>query len=417
MSQTSFTFDDALGTPQYPPGLQLGIFIFTTQDGRWHVRWNGNEKGQRPIRYYYLWSGDIRAARIKNITTFRFEPNQPDTYTYTAGQQAQDDVLSFSGVVYWDEDGLDFDIEGDEIHFSLAGTIKDQPQVFLHPGLVFVGPNQHNPSATDFVITRSAPPPTPAPGLYWSNTGPANLQSALLTDVPQPATLLEMTYTAYGLALDSAAGKLYWGDSNKTINTANLDGSGLTTLVSGLAFLPYGLALDLAHNLAYCADSHGGNIYAVDLGSGQATLLISKLASPVDVALDLAASKLYWVEYNGNSLGCANLDGTDSASLLTGLNYPQALAVDPVNGLVYVADKNSIQRMNMDGSDSALVASLPDALGNMLSRRLALDVPAGQLYYTDRAAFVIQRIAANASNGVPETVLSSLSSPALLAVG
>jgi hypothetical protein len=414
MAQESFTFAEIEGQPSYRIGLDLGIFIFTTPDGRWHVRWNGNEKGQRPIRFFYLWGGDITATHIINVSSYKFDQGQPDNFSMS--HQSDSDTLNFNGVVFSDEDGLDFDIDADEVHFALTGQIKDQNNAFLHPGLIFMGPNKLNPTANSFVVTRNAPPPPSAtPTLFWTDSGPADIQNATLTDSPAAASLISMPYTAYGFALDPVGRKMYWSDSGKTISVANLDGTDTSVLVSGLGFVPYGLALDMNHNLAYCADQHGGVIYSVDLSSGQATAVVSGLSGPVDLALDLAASKIYWVEYNGSSVGCAGLDGSGLAHPLTGLTFPQGITLDTANGLLYGADKTSIWRANLDGSNIAMVASLPDALGNMLSRRVVLDTTASMLYWTDRGTFVIQKIDATATNGSPQTVLSSLPSPALLA--
>jgi DNA-binding beta-propeller fold protein YncE len=225
-----------------------------------------------------------------------------------------------------------------------------------------------------------------------------------------------MEYTSYALALDPAGQKIYWGDSGASLSTANLDGSNVSTLLTGMSFVAYGLGLDLTNNLAYCADQRGGKIWRVDLGSGQADALVSGLSSPVDVALDLVHGKIYWVEYGSTgSLGCANLDGSGLSHPVSELTYPQGIALDGANGIIYWAEKTAIQRANIDGSNVVLIASLPDALGNMLSRRMAVDTTAAKLYWTDRGTMLIQRIDTNAVNGTPETVLDQLSSPALLA--
>lgn len=412
MAQTSFTFADITGTPQYSIGLELGIFIFITQDGRWHVRWNGNEKGVWPITFFYLWGGDITAPTIKNISAYKFDVGQPDNFS--TRRQLGSDILNFNGVVFSDEDGLDFDVEGDQVHFTLTGTIKDHTDVFLRTNLIFMGPNKINPTATDFVVNRNAPPPVQTPTLLWTDSGPSDIQSAVLSATPVPTPLLTTQYTAYGFAVDQVGQKLYWSDSGKNIYTANLDGTNVSTLVANMSFAAYGLALDFTNNLAFCADQRGGVLYRVDLGSGQVDAIVSGLLGPVDVALDLAGSKVYWVEYNGGSIGCANTDGSGVSHPVTGLNFPQGITLDTVNGIIYWADKTSIQRANIDGSNIVLMSNPNGTPTNMLSRRVALDPTASNIYWTNRSEFVIQRIGLSAVAGTPETVLSNLSSPALL---
>ena len=59
-----------------------------------------------------------------------------------------------------------------------------------------------------------------------------------------------------GIALDVAAGKMYWTDAGTDkIQRANLDGSVVEDLVtSGLRILPAGIALDVAAGKMYWTD-------------------------------------------------------------------------------------------------------------------------------------------------------------------
>ena len=51
-------------------------------------------------------------------------------------------------------------------------------------------------------------------------------------------------------------GKIYWSDfSTKKIQSANLDGNGVTDLVSGLTYPKGDLAIDLQNNKLYWIDS------------------------------------------------------------------------------------------------------------------------------------------------------------------
>ncbi len=261
----------------------------------------------------------------------------------------------------------------------------------------------------------SVPPPTQSWSLFWADSGPADIQTALLSGTPSPTVLISMTYTSYGLAIDPSSLKIYWSSSDGSINIANTDGTHTAALVSGLSFTGYGLGLDLANNLAYCAEPLAGKIWQIDLGNGQTNELISGLSTPVDVALDLANGKIYWVEYNGGDIGCANLDGTGGVTYpVSGLTLPQGIALDADNGVLYWAEKTAIKRANTDGSNVTQIVSLPNALGNSLSRRVALDPAAGKVYWTDRDAMVIQRANMGDVNATPETVLDNLASPTLI---
>src|SRR5947209_6377806 len=73
---------------------------------------------------------------------------------------------------------------------------------------------------------------------------------------------------------------IYWSSLNGgDIRRANLDGSGQTTLVSGLSG-PLGPALDIAGGQMYWSDNYSGDIRRANLdGSGQA-ILLTALTSP-----------------------------------------------------------------------------------------------------------------------------------------
>src|SRR6478609_2454755 len=70
------------------------------------------------------------------------------------------------------------------------------------------------------------------------------------------------------------AAAIYWADfDGGTIRTANLDGTGKRTLITGQNG-PVGPTLDLAGGKMYWGDTGGGDIRRANLdGSGQTTLL------------------------------------------------------------------------------------------------------------------------------------------------
>src|ERR1700729_3172043 len=77
-----------------------------------------------------------------------------------------------------------------------------------------------------------------------------------------------------GVAIDSAAGKIYWADASGAIRVANLDGTGARNLYTG-ENTPSGVAIDPAAGLIYWADavSGSGAIRVGNLdGSGARTL-------------------------------------------------------------------------------------------------------------------------------------------------
>ena len=221
--------------------------------------------------------------------------------------------------------------------------------------------------------------------IYWSDyRDPGAIHQANL-DGTGVRTLVSGMSQPTGPTLDIAGGQMYWGNFGGTdIRRSNIDGTGQTILVGGLsgACPP---ALDLVNGKMYWADGPSGpagDIRMANLdGTGQITL-ISGLYSPRTPALDVTNGVMYWADRNGGTVERANLDGTGRTTLVKGLSGPQFVALDLVDGKMYWANSeaNTIMRANLDGSDpAALVGNLRTPVG------LALNLRDGLMYWTESA--------------------------------
>jgi DNA-binding beta-propeller fold protein YncE len=81
---------------------------------------------------------------------------------------------------------------------------------------------------------------------------------------------------------------------------------------------PCGVALDPAAGKVYWTNFFSGEIRVANLdASGTASSLFTEASEHVcGVALDRAAGKIYWANYSANSIRVANLDGTGGAATL-----------------------------------------------------------------------------------------------------
>src|SRR5205085_9395221 len=152
----------------------------------------------------------------------------------------------------------------------------------------------------------------------------------------------------YGIALDPAAGRVYWANAPTgvpRISFSTLNGTGLHDLNTTGAVLqdPHGLAIDKPGGRLYWVNSTGDSIYSARLdGSGQGRKLTtagSVVQHPHGVAIDAAARRLYWtnppttVSPSPPALASVRLDGSGASSIPTGTatkDFPTGLAVDPV---------------------------------------------------------------------------------------
>ena len=247
------------------------------------------------------------------------------------------------------------------------------------------------------------------PKMYWARYVTGNIQRANL-DGSGMEDLVTGLSNPLSLALDVFAGKVYWTDDDYgKIQRANLDGSGVEDLISGLS-LPGALALDVASGKMYWADRGTDKIQRANLdGSGVEDLVTSGLDALFGLALDVPAGKMYWPNNDYGTIQRANLDGSGIEDLATELSNPAGLALDVAAGKMYWADADKIQRANLDGSG---VEDLVTGLSNPFS--VALDIAEGKVYWTDLDTDKIQR--ANLDGSGVEDLVTGLSVPVGIAV-
>ena len=181
-------------------------------------------------------------------------------------------------------------------------------------------------------------------------------------------------------------GKMYWTDfGGSPVNSANLDGTDRQVLISGSFSNAFGIDLDLANGKMYLVDTGGFGVGSVPSisranldGSGLESLITG--GRPTGISLDLANGKMYWTDYAGSvNVFSANLDGSDVQAVLSaGLHKPYDIALDPDAGKMYLTDWGgdgtpaSVSRANLDGSSFEL---LNTAVGAPTKIALYLPIP------------------------------------------
>ena len=213
-----------------------------------------------------------------------------------------------------------------------------------------------------------------------------------------------------GIAIDPAAGKIYWADTTSgAIRVANLDGSGAQNLYTSQS-RPSGVAIDPAAGRIYWADAVSGTgaIRVGNLdGSGSPQNLFSNESYPVGVTIDPAAGKIYWGTYEGFRIRVGNLDGTGARDLFSSTEYyPTGIVVDDAAGKIYWADEfqGLIRVGNLDGTGATNLFATDGGTGQIGG--LALDPGTGKLYWGDAQTQTIE--VANADGtGTPQSLFST----------
>ncbi|HEU5103883.1 MAG TPA: PxKF domain-containing protein [Roseiflexaceae bacterium] len=243
--------------------------------------------------------------------------------------------------------------------------------------------------------------------MYWTDLGPpkisrANLDGSAVEDVA--------TDPSGSLALDVAGGKLYWtlaGDDGK-VRRANLDGSGVEDLVTGL-YRPNGIALDLAAGKMYYVTDNGHTIQRADLSGANAATVLASLSEARHLALDTVNGKLYWSDAAQDAVSRANLNGTGTEVLVSSQTGPYGIALDVPNNSMYWTDtsEGTIQRAALDGSGVVALVS-----GRPIGPGIALDVVAGKMYWVTLEGTGLSKIQrANLDGSGVEDLVTGLSVP------
>ena len=209
-------------------------------------------------------------------------------------------------------------------------------------------------------------------------------------------------------------GRLFFLDlAGGRVLTANSDGTGLTTLVEEGRKLPDGLAIDIAAGHLYWTNMgnpkvNDGSILRSDLDGVNMRTIVppGDTFTPKQVQIEKSTGKLYWCDREGMRVMRSNLDGSSIETLVdTSRGDPRpgadptkwcvGIAVDIERGKFYWTQKGgdnagqgSIRRASITMPQGQTASSRGDIelLYDGLPEPIDLDIDAGarMLYWTDR---------------------------------
>ena len=194
-----------------------------------------------------------------------------------------------------------------------------------------------------------------------------------------------------GVAIDPAAGRIYWAnEADDTIRAAALGGGGgvPSSLYQGTArgvSSPGGVAIDPAAARIYWANGGDDTIRAAPLSGGGNPVALygpgNGVSGPYGLAIDLTAGRIYWANVHDNTIRGAPLAGGGSVDTLygpaEGVNAPYAVAIDPADAISIVRAPPS----------SALARWVTSAIGAIVGVLQSLERPdrttIGRIYWTN----------------------------------
>jgi Domain of unknown function (DUF5050) len=176
---------------------------------------------------------------------------------------------------------------------------------------------------------------------------------------------------AYGVAVGN--GRIYWSDG-QAIMAANLDGSDVTSVIAGVGAAT--IAVDGTH--IYWAvygpsSSADGSIMQANLDGTGVTTLLTDQTSPIHEGIAVTNGRIYWSDTAfGGRLMAANLDGTGVTTLVSGVQLgPYGVAADSSH--LYWTEKGPyIKEANLDGTGVTTLFSGAQ-VGNGYSTGIAVD--------------------------------------------
>jgi hypothetical protein len=260
--------------------------------------------------------------------------------------------------------------------------------------------------------------PATAQPIYY-NTSSASQSLNTLDSVTANGSGNTTLFTASGsvlrctaMAVDSLSGKLFFLDgASNSLWSANLDGSDLTLVKSGLTGYPTDLALDVLNQKIYFTTSstvQGNNtVQVVDYTGASNAMLFTATGSSGNgvsrctaIAVDTLNSKIFIADAGAQKIWSMNLAGSGLSEVAaTAGAFPTDLALDPAHQQVYftasstVPAGNLVQRVNYNGS--GLTTLLTASGGVQRCTALDLDLADSLIYLSDAGANTLWRIPLN----------------------
>ena len=344
------------------------IFRVRTGQGRLSERGNGravavqtDSSGYARATYTPISASSTVEAEARGVT-------RRVTFTITASGGS-------AGPVSRDADGTP---SGDISPVVHVGAAQRPPMLWVDGGAIYAlvgaSPERFAPSvdnALNLTVGGGKVYWTEKTGESGGTINSANVDGSGVTE------LASIFATPMGIAVDVTNSKLYWTNSAGRIQSANLDGSRITNVIPGGLETPMDLAL--AGGNAYW--TQGGNVRFVNL---RGTKQIRNVSTGTDAAgsLVIGGGKVYWTEKTGESGGTvnsANLNGTGATPLASILAAPIGIALDGSRSKLYWSNaRGRVQSANLDGSGIKNVVSGLGSPGELvLSNSIAAPAGAG----------------------------------------
>ncbi|CAB3256651.1 unnamed protein product [Arctia plantaginis] len=245
--------------------------------------------------------------------------------------------------------------------------------------------------------------------LYWTDAGTNRIEVANADGSMRTLLAWDNIDKPRDIVVDPKAGVMYWSDwgTSPCIERADMDGGNRKRLIVGNMTWPNGLALDFTNNRIYWTDGGNKTIEYANLdGTGRSILIGQHLPHPF--GLDLYGDEVFWTDWETQSIQAANKFtgknrrtlGAGVAGLMDVRKDGKTCPAGPVNYLIF-AHRVDIRVVSLDVPyliDVPLpLPPLKNAFGVDVDHKTSL------IYWTDTGERKIQR--ANRAGDTIDTII------------
>ena len=331
-----------------------------------------------------------RSATKRNIT-LRFKGNvDADTVlTFTLSPKA---IENYNGPPFTAE--LPVTATVNELQVLLP-ELQGQPMIWVDTNTGRIETTEYFDAVTNGVTVLTVD--RTGEKLYWSERGKSGgIIKRANFDGRNVEELVSLSSVPRGIAIDTVESKLYWTNSDMQIQTADLNGENISTVIQ--------LEKEILEETERSCSSSFFFLFWVD--SCSTDIIRTNLTSPTDIALNTADGRLYWTEFSGR-IRRVNPDGTGLDTLVSDIGSPYGIVV--AGDKIYWAEEvderqGKIQRANFNGTNIETLATVQG-----LPTGISVDTAAGKVYWTNSLLGEIQRT--DLTGGEVEVVAIGITAP------
>jgi hypothetical protein len=210
--------------------------------------------------------------------------------------------------------------------------------------------------------------------------------------------------SVFSTKIDPIEGKIYfWDFATKQFHRLPLSGGPVESIWTGDT---QQWAFDPAADRIYTECTGLANICAFDLATPTTNARLVMPAAVAALEFDSFQRKIYWADHSSTmdrQIRRANLDGSHAENVMSTQTFsPESLVVDGQRQKLYYYGTSDILEVDLVTRTQKTLVNVPNAQVS----GVALDVRAGKIYWSERAAGRIQR--ANLDGSAIEPVLAGV---------